>query len=482
MSETDVVIVGTGPNALAAGVVAARAGLRVEMFERNHVLGGGARTAELTLPGFSHDVCSAVHPMAFASPFFQAFELDRRIELRVPEISYAHPLDGAQAGLGFHDLDAAADSLGGDGRAWRALMSPLVDHLDDVMSFTSDNLLRVPRHPVAALRYALRTLEQGSPAWNLRFRDQLAPAMLGGLNAHAIGRMPRLATAGAGLLLGAQAHARGWPIPVGGTQRIADAMADDIRAHGGTIHVDHEVTSLAELPRAGATILDVTPRALLALAGNALPSRYARAIGRFRYGNGVSKVDFALSGPVPWSNEGVRRAGTVHVVGTRAEAARAEAQVAAGRHPDRPYVLLAQPSGLDDSRAPAGKHVLWTYAHVPSGSTVDMTEAITAQIERFAPGFRDVIEASASRTAEQLEDYNPNYIGGDISAGAVTLFQLLKRPVVSTDPWKTPIDGVYLCSSSTPPGPAVHGLCGMYAAASALRREFGITELPSLGM
>ena len=482
MTDVDAVVVGAGPNGLAAAVTLARAGLRVSVFERNATIGGGARTAEITLPGFRHDICSAVHPMALASPFFRDFELARRVELRQPPVSYGHPLDGGRAGIAYRDLDRTVDALGRDGPAYRRLMAPLVAQADAVAAFTGSNLLGVPAHPLTALRFGLRSLEQGSGLWNLRFAEDVVPAMLTGVAAHTILPMPGVAPAGAGLALGTYAHARGWPIPVGGSQAIVDALADDLRAHGGTITTDAEITDLEQLPAARATLLDVTPRALLRMAGDRVPAGYARSLRAFRYGNGVAKVDFALSGPVPWANAELRKAGTIHVGGNRAEIARAEREVAQGRHSDSPYVLASQPSIVDETRAPAGRHVLWTYTHVPRGSAIDQQEAITAQIERFAPGFRDLILAASSRTALDVERYDPNYVLGDIAAGTPSIAQLLRRPVLSTDPWRTALPGVYLASSSTPPGPGVTGLNGWYAALSSLRHEFGVRALPNLSL
>lgn len=481
VAEVDAVVVGSGPNGLAAAVVLARAGLSVTVYERADTLGGGTRTAELTLPGFRHDVCSAVHPMAAASEFFQKFELERRIRMITPEVSYAHPLDGGRAGIAFRDLDRTADALGSDGRAWRRTFGSLVDHIADIADMSLTPLVAVPRHPASLVRLGLRVLEQGSPLWSARFRDDVAPAMLTGVAAHAIGRMPSLATSSVGTVLAAHAHAGGWPIPEGGTQAIADAMADDIRAHGGTFVTGQEITSLDELPDARVVLLDVTPRALLRMAGDRLPAGYRRAMRQFRYGDGVAKVDFALSGPVPWANEDARAAVTLHVGGSRAEIARGEADVARGRHPESPYVLVAQPTVVDPTRAPAGSHVLWAYTHVPRGSTIDMSEAITAQIERFAPGFRDVIIATSSISAAEYENYNPNYIGGDISGGALSMLQIARRPILSADPWRTPLAGVYLSSSSAVPGTGVHGMAGYQAARSALRREFG-RAVPQLGI
>jgi phytoene dehydrogenase-like protein len=476
MSTPDAVVVGAGPNGLAAAVTLARAGLSVTVYEGAETIGGGARTAELTLPGFHHDVCSAVHPMAFASQFFREFKLEKRIELVVPELSYGHPLDGGRAGLAWHDLDRTADGLGVDGPAWRGLFAWLARHADDVAQFAGGPLLRVPKHPFAALNFGLRALEQGSPAWNLRFTQDVAPAMLTGVAAHSILPLPSLSTAGAGLSLATYAHARGWPVPVGGSQSIVDALAADLIAHGGTIVTG---TTITELPEATAVIFTTNTKGLASIAGDQLPARYLKTLDRYQYGNAVAKVDFALDGPVPWTNADLASAGTLHVGGTRAEIARGEKDVANGDHPESPYVLVAQPSAVDASRAPEGKHVLWAYTHVPRNSTFDATEAITAQIERFAPGFRDRILASAHRTAVDMSNYNPNYVGGDIAAGAATFGQLLARPIASPDPWRTPAKGIYLGSSSATPGPGVHGLGGWNAAKSALKHEFGL-DAPDL--
>ena len=422
--------------------------------------------------------------MALASPFFTAFELDRRIELFVPEVSYGHPLDGGRAGIAYRDLERTVDGLGPDGRAWRRLMEPVLRRLDGVIDFTQNGLLRVPHDPVAVLRYGLRALAQGTPAWNLGFKNDVAPAMLTGVSAHAMGRLPSLAASGAGLLLGVLAHAQGWPVPRGGSQSIAEALAKDLLAHGGSIETSHKVESIAQLKAATgakAIICNTTPRALAAIARNELPDRYIRRLESFRYGAGVCKVDFALSGPVPWLSVELRNAPTLHLGGSRQAIAFAEGEVLAGRHPENPYILAAQPGVLDDSRAPAGHHTLWAYTHVPAGSVRDCTEDIIRSVERYAPGFRDLIMSSSSQNAQQMGHYNANYIDGDISSGAVTLRQLLARPVLSTDPWRTPSPGLYLGSASTPPGPAVHGMGGWFAAKSALKNTFGLPT-PSLGL
>ena len=476
---TDVTVVGSGPNGLVAAVVAARAGLSVRLYEAESSIGGGVRSAGLTLPGFRHDVCSAVHPAALASPVFRKLGLLDRIDWIVPDVSYAHPLDGGRAGIAWRDLDRTARGLGADGRLWRRLIAPLLARQRGVVSFTGSQLLQVPRDPIAAVRFGLRSLEQGTGAWNLRFLGDVAPALFTGVVAHAAGAMPSLSSAGAGLLLAMHGHGVGWGFPRGGSQVIADTLADELRSLGGEIVTDAPIRRLAEVTGGnGVVLLDTAPELLLTAD---LPWTYARAIRRYRYGSGVAKVDFALDGPVPWTNPEVGLAPTVHLGGSREEIAAAENAVRRGLQPGvddaaprHPYVLATQPTVVDPSRAPAGKHVLWAYTHVPAGSTLDATELVTREVERFAPGFRDLVLASASSTAAQMATRNANHVGGDISAGALTLAQLVKRPVVSPAPWRTPLPGVYLCSSATPPGPAVHGMNGWWAARLALRERFGI--------
>ncbi|MBQ9916770.1 MAG: NAD(P)/FAD-dependent oxidoreductase [Microbacterium sp.] len=481
MSERyDAIVVGSGPNGLAAAVTLARSGLSVALYERQTSLGGASSTGELTLPGFHHDLGSAVHPLALESWFFREFGLERRVPLVVPEVSFAHPLDGGRAGLAYRDLNRAAEAIGRDGAAYARLMGPLVAHLRGIADFTGNALLRIPGDPLAAFLFAIRSLEQGGPWWNARFREEVAPALISGVSAHSILAQPSLPAGGAGLVLQTYAHGRGWPIPVGGSQAIADAMIADLRAHGVVVHTGVDITDLRQLPAARAVLLDITPRALVGLAGERMPAGYRRALERFRYGGGVAKIDFALSEPVPWADPDVALAGTVHVGGTRSEIAAAENAVVRGELADAPYVLVSQPSLFDSTRAPEGRHVLWAYTHVPAGSTADREAAVVAQIERFAPGFRDTILATSSRTAVDIASWNPNFPGGDISAGAPSLLQLLGRPVYSPEPWRTPLPGIYLCSSSTSPGPGVHGLAGWQAALSALRHEFGTRLRPDL--
>ncbi len=480
-------IVGSGPNGLAAAVTLARAGYDVRVLEASDTIGGGTRTAELTLPGFHHDVGSAVHPAALTSAFFRAFGLARRVEWITPEISYAHPLDGfdnhgGRAAIAWLDLDRTVEGLGPDGGAWRSLLRPLSRHLDELLDFTGSQLLRVPRHPLTALRFGLRDLQVGTSIGRAlasgTFATPEADALLTGVIAHANTPLPSMTAAAAGLLLAAHGHAgAGWSYPRGGAQAIADALVADLEVHGGVVETGRHVRTIAGLdwgdPDAGdLLLLDTSPR--LVLSHPHVPSSYARALRGYRYGPGAAKVDFAVDGPIPWTNADVARAVTVHVGGTRAEVEASENAVARGRLSERPYVLAVQPSLLDDTRAPAGKSVLWTYLHVPAGSGIDATEVVTAQIERFAPGFRDRVLASASMSAAERARFNPSDIGGDILGGAFTLSQAVRRPVLSRAPWRTPLPGVYLASAATPPGPGVTGMPGWHAARQALSDLTGV--------
>lgn len=475
-----VVVVGSGPNGLAAAVTLARAGLEVEVLERNGWVGGGTATREITLPGFRHDLAGAVHPMALASPFFQEFGLTDRIELVVPEVSFGHPLPDGRTGRGYRDLDRTAEAIGGrDGKAYRDVLRPIVERIDAVSQFATSPLVGVPKHLAGPAIYGERSLELGTYLWGLRFRDEVAPAMLIGCSAHTIGQHPRLAMAGAGLMLSATAHAGGWPLPVGGSQAIADALVADLEHHGGRVRTGVEVTDLRELGGYDGAVLDVAVPGLLRLAGDRLPAGYRRALQRFKHGNGVSKVDMALDGPIPWTDPVLRETPTIHLGGTRAQIADAERQVARGRIPDRPYILLVQPTVVDPTRAPAGKHVLWAYGHVPYASDHDITERTTAMIEEHAPGFRDLILASTATRATDFERaVSPNFAGGDFSSGAVTMTQMIKRPVASPTPWRTPLDGVYIASGATSPGPSVHGMSGWWAARTLL--DDNNIPLPSL--
>ena len=469
--DHDAIVVGSGPNGLAAAITLARAGRSVLVLEARETVGGGCRSAELTLPGYLHDVCSAVHPLVAGSPFFRSLPLtELGVELVQPSAALAHPLDDGTAVTLERSVEATADGLGPDAAAYRRLMTPLVRDAEAILASVLAPPLRFPRHPIALARLAPSALRSAT-GLGRRFSGDRAPALIAGLSAHSMLRLEAPLSAGFGLILGLLGHAVGWPIVRGGSQRVADGMAAHLRSLGGEIRTGNLVTSLDDLPRARAVLLDVTPRQLLAMAGPPLPPAWRRRLGRYRYGPGVFKVDWALAGPIPWRAAGCGRAATVHLGGTMAEIAAAERAVVAGRDADRPYVLLAQQTLVDPSRAPEGRHTAWAYCHVPSGSAVDMTDAIERQVERFAPGFRDLVLARSTRDPAQIERDNPNYVGGDINGGVADLRQTIARPVARPTPYALPLPGLYLCSSSTPPGGGVHGMCGHLAARAALRRE-----------
>jgi phytoene dehydrogenase-like protein len=474
----DVTVVGSGPNGLSAAVICARAGLKVQVIEAQPTFGGGARTAaDPEFPGVEHDICSAVHPLALASPFFAEFNLPARgVTLATPEIAYANPLPGRPAAIAYRDLDHTCAGLD-DGASWRRLLAPLVTNCDGVVDFFLGDKRSVPPSLGAALHLGLRMLAQGTPAWG-SLAGEDARALFTGVAAHAITRLPSLVSAGAGLMLTALAHSVGWPIPVGGSQAITDALIADLRAHAGELTAGVEVTE----PVAGVAVFDTAPTALLRIYGDALPPRYAKALRRYRFKSGAAKVDFVLSDDIPWSDARLQQAPTIHLGGTRAQMARAEADVAAGRHAEWPMVLAACPHVADPARIDdQGRRPFWTYAHVPSGSTADVTDTVTRVVERFAPGFRNVVVAARCVPAARMADRNANYVGGDIAVGASSVWRGLAGPTPRLDPWHTPIPKVYLCSAATPPGPGVHGMAGYYAARTVLRREFGITSLPSFG-
>ena len=476
-SSVDVTVVGSGPNGLAAAVICARAGLSVRVIEAQPTAGGGARTLpDPEFSGVSHDICSAVHPLALASPFFSAFDLrSRGVALTSPEVSYGNPLPDRPAAIGYRDIDRTCAELD-DGGSWRRLLGPLAADCDGVVGLLLGDKRSIPPSIPAAVRVAPRLLAQGSPAWR-SLRGEDARALFTGVAAHTISQMPSLVSAGAGLMLATLAHAVGWPIPVGGSQAIPDALLADLRAHGGELVLGEEVTS----PPPGVVLYDLAPTALLRIYGDRLPPRYARTLLRYRYGPGVAKVDFVLSGEIPWRDPRLADAPTLHLGGDRAAMALAEREIAAGRHAEWPMVLAALPHLTDPGRIDAqGRRPLWAYAHVPAGSTVDMADSVSSVFERFAPGFRDLVVGVRSVPAARLSDHNANLVGGDIGVGGNNMLSALTGPAVRWNPWSTPIPGAYLCSSATPPGGGVHGMAGYYAARTVLRKEFGIRDLPSL--
>jgi len=465
----DAVVIGSGPNGLAAAITLARAGARVLVVEAKATPGGGMRTQEITLPGFRHDICAAIHPLGLASPFFRDLSLaGYGPEWILPPVSLAHPLDDGRAVAVTRALDETAAGLGRDAAMWRRLFGPLTDHwqaaIDDLLA-----PFHIPRHPLLFGAYALPLAAPASLLARTLFREERARAVFAGMAGHSILPLEASPTAAVGLLLTMLAQSVGWPVAKGGSQAIADALVRYLQGLGGDVICGWEVADLAELPRARAYLFDTAPKGLLQIAGDRLPAGYRRQLARFRYNPGIFKVDWALDGPIPWTAEACHRAATVHVGGTLQEIAAAERAVWRGEHAARPFVLLAQQSLFDATRAPAGKHTAWAYCHVPNGSTVDMTDAIERQVERFAPGFRERILARSTRHAAAMEAYNPNYVGGDINGGVQDLLQHFTRPSLSLTPYRTPAKDIYICSSSTPPGGGVHGMCGYYAAQAVLR-------------
>lgn len=467
----DAIVVGAGPNGLAAAITLARAGRSVLVLEARPTVGGGTRSAALTLPGFVHDVCSAVHPLGRASRVFAEWPLaEHGLDWIDPPVAIGHPLDDGSAALVRRDIDETAASLGEDGERYARLLRPLVDdwELIDRELIGPLRIAAALRHPFALGRFGINAVQPVT--WLARrFHGPQARALLGGVAAHSFVQLDRPITGAFALIFLASAHAVGWPIPRGGSQHIADALASYLRSLGGEIRTDVPVASLDGLPPHRALLLDLTPRQVLRLAGDRLGGLYRRQLRGYRYGPGVFKIDLALDGPIPWTNPELAQAGTVHLGGTLPELVAAERAVAHQRPAGRPFVLVAQPSQFDPSRAPDGKHVVWAYCHVPNGSRADMTDAILAQLERFAPGIGSRIIGRSTMGPAALETYNANYIGGDINGGLQDLWQLWTRPAIRLDPYSTPDPRIFICSSSTPPGGGVHGLCGYFAAQSALR-------------
>ncbi len=468
----EAIVIGSGPNGLAAAICLAGRGISVLVVEANETIGGGARSAEVTLPGFVHDVCSTIHPLAVASPFFQTLPLEKYgLEFIQPPASLAHPLDDGTAVLLKKSIEETASNLGADVNNYRKLIEPFVEKWNEL---APDILapLRIPNHPFLLANFGLKSFRSARGFTEKYFEGERARAIFGGCAAHSMISLDKLPSAAIGFVLSLLAHSVGWGFPRGGTQKLTDTLAAHYKSLGGVIETNRRVENVDELPPAKVILFDVTPRQILKIAGHRLPSGYKKRLENYKYGAGVFKMDFALCEPIPWTAKDCELAGTVHLSGSFDETAEAEEAVWRGKIAEKPYVLLAQTSLFDSTRAPDGKHTAWAYCHVPNSSKVDMTERIENQIERFAPGFRDCILAKAVMRTADVEKYNANYIGGDIGGGANVLSQLFTRPVARLDPYKIPAKGLYICSSSTPPSGGVHGMCGFHAAQSVLKNEF----------
>ena len=468
MNQPDAIVIGSGPNGLAAAIEIARAGRKVLVLEAEPTIGGGVRSAELTLPGFVHDICSAVHPLAIASPFFRTLPLDAHgLRWITPPLMLAHPLDDGTATVMAKSMDETAAQMGADGAAYRELFGAIVDAWPKLETAILGPALRIPSHPFALARFGLSAIQPAAQLARRRFSTAGARALFAGIAAHGMLPLDQRPTAAFGLVLGAAAHVAGWVFPRGGAQSLTDALASYFRSLGGEIVTGQRVASVDDLPPARAVLCDLSPRPLLQIAGHKFPDWYRQKLEQYRYGCGVFKVDWALETPIPWRAGACAQAGTVHVGGTLEEIERGEQEAWNGRAPERPFVLVTQLSRFDTTRAPADRQTVWGYCHVPHGSTEDMLARIEAQIERFAPGFRERVLARSVMRPADVERHNANLVGGDIGAGVSDIPQLFLRPTRLM--YSTPVRGLYICSASTPPGVGVHGMCGYYAAQRALR-------------
>jgi phytoene dehydrogenase-like protein len=468
--EYDAVVVGAGPNGLAAAIRIAQGGFSTLLLERNSEVGGACRTEELTLPGFQHDVGSGVHPMALGSPFFASLPLEKYgLAWGQPEIPLAHPINQTEIATLRRSIRETGDSLGRDAKAYQRLFEPLVSRWRSLLEEFLQPLIHFPRYPLQMAAFGNLALTSVDHLIRNRFSHEPAKALLAGLAAHSFLSLTDTGSSAFALVLGMLAHAIGWPIPVGGAQAITRALCGHLQALGGHVQTDVSVMTLRQLPESRVILFDVTPRQFVQILGGILPASYRRKLERFKYGPGIFKIDYALDGPIPWLHPDCHKAGTIHLGGTFAEIAQAEYQVSRGRHAEHPFLLISQPTVVDATRAPSNRHVAWVYGHVPNGSSWDMTKPFEKQIGRFAPEFRDRVLASRVTASAELEKDNPNLIGGSITGGSNNLWQLIARPVLSSAPYRTPLRGVYLCSSSTPPGGGVHGMCGFHAANAALK-------------
>lgn len=472
--EYDAVVVGSGPNGLSAAIRLAQENLKVVILEASDTIGGGTRTLELTEPGFLHDICSAVHPTAAGSPFFNTLNLSEfGLEWVQPPYPFAHPLERDKSVFVSRSLEMTLEGLGPDAKAYEKLLRKFIKQWDS-LSKDIFGTLRIPSQPLKMARFGLYGLLSAETLSNSVFKFERTRAMFAGCAAHSIIPLNKMFTSSFGIVLGASAHAVGWPVAKGGSGQISYALAERFKSLGGTIITNHEVKGQGDIPSAKTILFDLTPHQIADILNDSLPSSYKRKLKNYTYGPGTFKLDFALSEPVPWTDERLAKAGTLHLGGSLNEITASEQAVWDGNHPDNPYVLLSQPSLFDDTRAPEGKHTLWAYCHAPNGSEEDMSLQIINQIEKHAPGFRDTIIKKHTMNSADFEAYNSNYIGGDINGGAQFFKQLFGRPVLKWDPYKMPVKGYYICSSSTPPGGGVHGMCGYHAAQSALKNEFGL--------
>jgi phytoene dehydrogenase-like protein len=468
----DAVVIGSGPNGLSAAIRLQQEGIQTLLLEAKDTIGGGTRTKELTLPGFRHDVCSAIHPMALASPFFKTLPLKKfGLEWIHPEVLAAHPFDDGTAPALYHSMEKTADQLGIDRDAYHQLIAPSLKHWEGL---TADFLgpLKIPKHPLPFVRFGLNALLPAHTLAKLKFKTEKARGLWAGMAAHSIQPLSNLTTSAIGLVLMTAGHAGGWPIPKGGSQAIANALGGYFESLGGRIETGFTVKKLKDLPESKAVLFDLTPKQVLEIAGKKFSGLYKWQLERYKYGMGVFKIDWALSGPIPFQAEEARKAGTVHLGGTLEEIVMSEKTAFQGKHSKKPYVLLAQQSLFDSERAPKGHHTAWAYCHVPNGSIEDMTGIIENQVERFAPGFKKLILAKHTFNADDMHSYNANYIGGDINGGVQDITQLFTRPALRLSPYRTSEKGIYICSSSTPPGGGVHGMCGFHAAEQLINDLF----------